>query len=165
VALFRGLEAGPSLAEALITQGRVSGARGETAAAQASLAEALALAWAKGPRLFVAAALEEIGVQAVRQGQEQQGVPLLAAAAGLRQAMGTPVRPADRRALEDALAAARRALGSAAFAEAWATGRALSAELVVARASAAPEDATATSGRDDLTLGSEPHDTRSRTSE
>ena len=131
--------AGPGLAEVLVTVGRVRGARGETAAAWASLVEALALAWAKGPRWVVAASLEGIGVLAVRQGQARHGVHLLAAAAALRQALGAPVRPAERRALEDALAAARRTLGSAAFAEAWTIGQTLSAEQIVARASVAPE--------------------------
>jgi hypothetical protein len=46
--------------------GRVREARGEVAAGWASLAEALRLAWTKGPRLFVAAALEEMGVQTLR---------------------------------------------------------------------------------------------------
>src|SRR5262249_39154910 len=64
-ALFRGLQAGPSLAEVLVTLGRIRGAQGAVADAEAHLAEALTLAWAAGPRLIVAAALEEMGVQAV----------------------------------------------------------------------------------------------------
>jgi hypothetical protein len=129
-------------------KGRVRGALGEAASARAKLVEALTLAWAKGPRWVVAAALEELGVLAVRQGQVQHGVHLLAAAAALRQSMGAPVRPADRRALEDALAAARVALGSAALVEGWTTGQTLSTEQIVARASAAPETGPATPERD-----------------
>jgi hypothetical protein len=90
----------------VITVGRIREARGEVAAAWASLAEALTLAWAKGPRLFVATAIEEMGVQTVRQGHAPHGVPLLAAAA-LRHALGTPVRPADRPAIDGALAVGR----------------------------------------------------------
>ena len=37
-----------------------------------SLAEALALAWAKGPRCVVSAALEELGVPAIQQQQPEQ---------------------------------------------------------------------------------------------
>jgi non-specific serine/threonine protein kinase len=133
-ALFRDLQAGPSLAEALVTVGRIWGAQGEATAARASLAEALTLAWGKGPRWVVAAALEELGVQAVRVGQAQHGVPLLAAAAALRQAMGAPVRPADWPAMEDALAAARTALSDAAFTTAWAAGETLPLEQIVASA-------------------------------
>ena len=120
----------------LITLGRVRGAQGEAAAARAHLAEALTLAGAAGPRLFVAAALDELGVQTVRQGQEWHGVQLLAAGAALRQAMGTPVRPADRPAIEGALAAARASLGDVAFAEASATGQTLPLEQIVARVQA-----------------------------
>ncbi len=133
-AIFRDIQAGPSLAEVLVTLGRVYRARGETSAARATLAEALTLAWAKGPRLVVAAALEELGVQAVRQGQEQHGVLLLAAAAVLRQSMGAPARPADRLALEGAVAAARASLGDTAFTGAWAAGQTLPVEQIVARA-------------------------------
>jgi hypothetical protein len=80
--------------------GWVGEARGEVAAA-----------WAKGSRLSVAAALEEMGVQTVRHGHAPHRVPLLAAAAALCQAMGPPVRPADRTAIDGALAAARTTLG------------------------------------------------------
>ena len=96
VALFRELGAGPSLAEVLITLGRVEGVLGETIAATAHLAEALTLAWARGPRFVAAAALEELGMLSVRQGPAQHGVRLLGGAAMLRQAMGTPVRQPDR---------------------------------------------------------------------
>jgi non-specific serine/threonine protein kinase len=133
-AVFRGQEAGPSLAEVLVTVGRVKGAQGEALAARASLTEALTLAWEKGPRLIVAAALEALGVQAIQQRHEVHGVHLLAAAAALRRAMGTPVRPADRPAIEDVLAAARESLSDVAFAEAWAAGETLPLEQIVASA-------------------------------
>jgi non-specific serine/threonine protein kinase len=133
-AVFRGLGAGPSLAEVLVTLGRVRGTQGEAMAAQAALSEALTLASAQGPRVVVAAALDELGVQAVRQGQAQHGGRLLSGAAALRQAMGTPVRPADRPALESALAAARACLGDRAFDAAWAAGHSLPVEQVVADA-------------------------------
>jgi tetratricopeptide (TPR) repeat protein len=141
--LFRDLQAEPSLAEVLVTVGRIKGALGEAEEARAALAEALGLAWATGPRVVVAAALEEIGVQALREGRSGPGVQLLAAATTLRQAMGAPVRPADRPALEGALAAARAALGETAFDEAWAGGQALPVEQIVARVLAGSEDALA----------------------
>ena len=133
-AFFRELQAEPNLAEVLVTVGRVKGAEGQMAAARASLAEALRLAWAKGPRWVVAAALEELGVQAIRQGQARHGVTLLAAAARLRETMGTPVRPADRRAIEVALTMAEVTTAPTAYAEAWAAGRSLPLEQVVAHA-------------------------------
>jgi WD40 repeat protein/predicted ATPase len=139
VALFRGMGAGPSLAEVLVTLGRVRGAQGETAA-QVHLTEALSLAWAQGPRWVVAASLEELGVQTVRHGQDWHGVRLLAAGAALRQAMGTPVRPADRPAIERALADARASLGDVAFDQVWAAGQALPVDQIVAHEVAPLED-------------------------
>jgi hypothetical protein len=119
------------LAEVLVTVGRIKGAQGEAAAARASLVEALRLAWAKGPRWVVAATLEGLGVEAVRHEQARHGVHLLAAAAALRRTMGTPVRPADRPALEGALAEARLTLGDAAYDEAWSAGESQPLEQIV----------------------------------
>jgi tetratricopeptide (TPR) repeat protein len=137
-ALFRGLQGGASIAEVLVTVGRVRSAQGDAAAARAHVVQALRLAWAKGPRLVVAMALEALGVEARRQQHDQHGVHLLAAAAALRQAMGTPVRPADRPAIENALAAAHASLDDMTFADAWATGQTLPLEQTVAHAMAGP---------------------------
>jgi tetratricopeptide (TPR) repeat protein len=141
-AIFRGLLSGQGMAEVLVTVGRIKGAQGERAAARTILTEALSLARAKGPRGVLATALEELGVQAIRQKYEQHGVQLLAAAAVLRQSMGAPVRPADRPAIEEALAAARMAQGDAAFKGAWASGQTLPLEQAVARALASLDDDT-----------------------
>jgi tetratricopeptide (TPR) repeat protein len=138
-AIFRGLQSGLSLAEVLITMGLVREAQGEVEAALTALTEALSMAWEKGPRWVVAAALEGLGVQAVRQGQAQYGAQLLGGAALLRQAMGAPVRPADRPSLDGALAAAHLTLGDASFTGAWATGQNLPLEQVVTYALAVPE--------------------------
>jgi non-specific serine/threonine protein kinase len=139
-ALFRNSESGPALAEVLVTVGRVRGALGELTTARASLTEALTLAWAKGPHWVVAAALEEIGVQTIRQGHGAHGVQLLAAAAALREAMGVPIRPADRQAVEDALAAACTALGGVTYDDAWSIGQSLSVEQLIARVVTGSED-------------------------
>ena len=141
MALFRDLQAGPSLAEVLVTAGRIKGAQGEATAARADLGEALTLAWAHGPRLVVAAALDEIGLQAVRKGHALHGVQILGAATALRGAMGTPVRPCDRPAREGSLATARVSLGETTFARAWGTGQSLPLDQLVARALSGPEDA------------------------
>jgi non-specific serine/threonine protein kinase len=122
-ALFRRLQAGPSLAEVLVTRGRVRGAQGAAEEARTHLIEALSLVWADGPRVVVAAALEELAVQAVRQGKPQDGVHCLASAAALRQSMGAPIRPADAPAVKDALATARASLDDATFTDAWAEGQ------------------------------------------
>lgn len=107
VTIFRGQQAGPSLAGVLITLGRVQGAQGKVANAWADLTEALTLAGAAGPRIVMAATLEELAMQAIWQGQARHGVRLLGAAVTLRQTMGTPIPPADQPAIEGALATAR----------------------------------------------------------
>jgi hypothetical protein len=74
----------------------------------------------------------------VQQGHAQDAVRLLGAVAMLRRAMGIPVRPADQPALQRALAAARTALGQAAYAGAWTAGQAGPLEQVIAATLAAP---------------------------
>jgi hypothetical protein len=59
---------------------------------------------------------------------------LFARAAALRTAMGAPIRPADRPALNRALAAGRTSLGEDHFGSAWAAGESLPMEKIVARA-------------------------------
>jgi DNA-binding CsgD family transcriptional regulator len=59
---------------------------------------------------------------------------LLGAAAATREAIGAPVPPVDRPALEQAMASARTTLGTAQFDAAWTAGQGLSLEDVVAEA-------------------------------
>jgi predicted ATPase len=134
VALYRDQHAEPSLAEVLVTLGRIRGAQGAATTARRHLTEALTLAWARGPRFMVAVALDALGMQAVGEGQEEHGVRLLAAAAVLRQAMGTPVRPADRPTLDDTLVTTRMALGAAAYTYAWTVGESLPLEEAISLA-------------------------------
>jgi len=117
-ALFRGLKADSSLAEVLITQGQIVRAQGDNEAAYRALTEALRLAWAVGPRLLVAAALEGIANVVAAQQQAELAARLLAAASVLRVQMGAPVRPVDQAGVEQTLATARSRLGDA-FAAVW----------------------------------------------
>ena len=123
VALFRTQQANGSLAEVLITQGQILAAQCDLVAAHAVLAEAVELAWAVGPRLMVASALELLAGLAVQSDPGTQGATLavrfLAAASGLRIQLNTPVRPIDQPAVERTLALARSVLGAAAFANVW----------------------------------------------
>jgi tetratricopeptide (TPR) repeat protein len=117
--LFRGMKSDASLAEVLITQGRLLRAQGNSAAAYAAVTEALRLALVVGPRLMVAAALEELAGIVVAQDRAELAARLLAAAEALRLQMGTPVRPVDQAVVEATRAAARSALGPQAFEAAW----------------------------------------------
>jgi hypothetical protein len=136
VRLFRSLGVGMSLAETLATLGCIAGATGAVARARAVLSEALALAWAKGPRVVVAVDLEEAAALAAAQGRAQRAARLYGAAAALRAAMGAPLPPYLRAAHDRTVAAVRAALGDA-FAAAWAAGEALPLEQAIDEALAA----------------------------
>jgi tetratricopeptide (TPR) repeat protein len=131
VALFRAQKADGSLAEVLITLGQILSAQREGAAAYTALTEALQFAWAVGPRLMAAAALEGLASVVVAQGQAELAAQLLAAASALRAKMGTPVRPVDQVAVEQTLANARSILGDEAFAAVWTEAQALPLEAIL----------------------------------
>jgi hypothetical protein len=86
------------------------------------LIETLQIAWANGPRLLVAEALEGLAGVLMPQERAQQAVCCLAAASVLRAEMGTPLRPIDQPAMEQTLATAWTILGADGFAAAWERG-------------------------------------------
>jgi len=135
-------KADSSQVEVLITLGQIVRVQGDNEAAHTALTEALRLAWAVGPRLLVAAALECLASLAIQTEQIDLAVQLLAGAATLREQMGTPVRPADQRALEHALAIARSNLGDATFAAVWAEVQALPLEQILSTIPSAAAFAT-----------------------
>ena len=124
VAIFRRFEVGRALAEALVSAGPILDAAGEPEAALAKLSESLRLAWRVGPRWVIAAALEGIARMAAGDRQERAAVELAGRAAALRTEIGVPVPPSGRAELERTLATLWTALGSDAFATAWAWGQA-----------------------------------------
>ena len=129
--IFRELQADGSLTEILITVGKIERAQGNMAAAYAAMTEALRLAVAIGPRLFVAASLEGLGTITAAQGQAEQSVRLLALAAALRWHMAAPIWPADQTSLDAALATGRSLLNDNGFAEIWAQAQALPLEQLL----------------------------------
>ena len=118
--LFQSLQADASLAEVLVAMGHILQAQGDLISAHETLTEALRLAWALGPRLLVAAALEGLAGVIAQSHQESQAVRFLAAASALRTQMGTPIRPADQPTVVRTLAATRTALGADSFEAEWA---------------------------------------------
>jgi predicted ATPase len=138
VSLFRELGVGITLCEVLTTLARIAQVLGDGPRARAVLGEALPLAWAKGPRWVVAAALEELATLDIAGGRAQRGAQLCGAAAGLRLSMRAPLPPLLRPSYERALADARQALGQEAVAAALATGDAMPLELAIGMALAAP---------------------------
>src|SRR5262245_38460776 len=131
VTLFRELKAYSSLTEVLIKQGHILRVQGQAAAAYSELSEGLRFTWAVGLRLFVDDALERLASRGMASGEAWWTAQLLAAASALRVRMGTPVRPVDHAAVEQALAGARSTLGDDTFAAAWAEAQALPLEQIL----------------------------------
>jgi hypothetical protein len=82
----------------------------------------------------IAESLEIAARLALAEGWPERAARLLGAADALRDAIGAPLPPVYRAAHEHDMATARTALGDAAFAAAWAAGRALALEQAVAEA-------------------------------
>jgi len=116
--------------------GLVAASRLDYRRAAALFDESLALRHELGERQGAIESLEELGRLAPAVGAPTAGAKLLAAAAALRERLGTPLPPAARAALGKETAALRKTLGDAAFDGAWAFGR----ELTLAQAVAAAGD-------------------------
>ena len=84
---------------------------------------------------MVTEVIEAVGIMAAAVGQAEHAARLLGAAGAQRDRLGLRYRVReDQVALEHAVAAARAALGEAAFATAWAAGRALTPAQAIAEA-------------------------------
>ncbi|HEY7118703.1 MAG TPA: LuxR C-terminal-related transcriptional regulator, partial [Tepidisphaeraceae bacterium] len=94
--------------------------------------EVLSLAWAQGWPVYVY--LEDIGDVAGRVGMPEVAARLYGVAHEERERYGRPIPPVFREEVERDMTVARRALGDAAFAAAWADGRALPLDKAVAEA-------------------------------
>jgi ATP/maltotriose-dependent transcriptional regulator MalT len=87
----------------------------------------------------VAAGLEGLAALEVDEGEPRQAGRLWGAAQALRQAIGAPMHPLERKSYEQALALAHRELGERAVASAMAEGRRMTPQQVLTtRASASP---------------------------
>ena len=76
--------------------------------------------------------LEGLAGVVVVQGEDAWAARLPGAASPFRQSNGIPLSPADRMAYEQAVTAARMQLGEQAFDAAWAQGRTMTPEQVLA---------------------------------
>jgi predicted ATPase/class 3 adenylate cyclase len=93
--------------------------------ARALAAESLLICDATASPDLMAACLEIIGAIAAEQGDGDRAARLCGAANRLREELGTTLPPFERELNERALAAVQRELGEAAYAAAWAQGRAM----------------------------------------
>ena len=141
LAMFKGL--GDRQGEAYVLHGlaRVSQQTGGDVGTLRLFHEVLALRKELGERNGVIECFEEIAAALVKQGRVEPAVRLLGAAAALREAISLAPWVAERDALEQTLATARRALTKAAFSAAWVAGQRLTLDQAMAEALALTEDA------------------------
>jgi tetratricopeptide (TPR) repeat protein len=115
----------------LFNLGQVALSQGDCTAAHGYFVRTLRLSAKLGYRTFVAHALEGVAEVIALQGEPGRALRLLGAANTVRQAINTPIEPADLPEYDRALATARAALGEAAFAAAWAEGQAMTTEQAI----------------------------------
>jgi len=112
--------------------GVVIQARGNCTRAVELHAEALAISWKMGDKRRVAFCLEGLAI-AFEPAQFLEATQLLSSAEALREAIGAPLPPAERAAYKRSVDTIKACCGDEqAFAQVWATGRAMSVDQVVA---------------------------------
>ncbi len=112
------------VAASLHALAHVADRQGNHREAAAQFAESLVIRRALGDKVGIAECLEGLARTAI----PERAVRLLATAEAIRRALASSRRPADQRDFEGLLAAARSALGEAAFRAAWKTGDAMTPE-------------------------------------
>ena len=137
VALARELGDKGHLAEAVRARGIAARHQMDYGRAQALLAESLALARDLGNKESIAESLNGLAGLAAAQDQPDRAARLFGTAEVLYESIGLPIPPIYRAEYDRNVAATRDHLGEAAFAMAWAEGRALRQEQAMACALAA----------------------------
>jgi predicted ATPase/transcriptional regulator with XRE-family HTH domain len=106
--------------------------QGDAASARSLIEESLVLFREMGSRWGIAFSLEGLADVAGVQGDPAWAARLWGTAEALREARGTPLQPAYSTDYEQSVATARTRLGEKAFAKAWAEGRMMTPEQVLA---------------------------------
>jgi predicted ATPase/DNA-binding CsgD family transcriptional regulator len=97
----------------------------------------------QGANLAMAESLRGLAVVALEAGKPEQAARLLGAASVLREVSGAGLLPGDRIAHEREIASVRVRIGGAAFAAAWAAGRALTVAQAITDGAAISDDLAA----------------------
>jgi predicted ATPase/transcriptional regulator with XRE-family HTH domain/Tfp pilus assembly protein PilF len=138
LAIRRELGDKPGLALALNNLGNVALSQGDHAAARSLYQKSLAIRWESGAKQAITESL--VGLAAVAGAQDgnlqgaQRAARLLAATEALLEAIGGNLEPAIHVIYDTNVAAVKLALAQERFAVAWAEGRAMTLEQVVAYA-------------------------------
>jgi hypothetical protein len=117
---------------AIVTLGRIKASQGDFAAALAFHEQSLALARELKDDWLWAFCLEGLASTVAKQGKCEWAAHLWGAAESLRERCGIPISPLDSVDYEPEVADARTQLGEQAFAAAWAEGRTMTFEQVLA---------------------------------
>jgi DNA-binding SARP family transcriptional activator/predicted ATPase len=134
LALFREVGGRGASAKRLHNLAYVALHNGDVVRAEALFREIMAEFQDLADQWGIAACVEGLAGVAVAQGCVERGARLLAAADQLRATIGSFIWPADQIEHDRHLAAVRAQLGDAAFAAAWAAGRAMMLDEAVAEA-------------------------------
>jgi len=118
--------------ETLLGLARVALDEGDREAARRRYQHCLTILHEMRSQEFLAACLEGLAALEAAQGAPRMAARLWGAAEALREAMGTPIYPVYRASYEQAIAQARATLGEQVFRTAWAEGRGLTPEQVLA---------------------------------
>jgi predicted ATPase/Tfp pilus assembly protein PilF/DNA-binding XRE family transcriptional regulator len=121
-------------ANVLSNLGQVASAQGDIPQATAYLTRSLELFRSLNSRSGIAECLERLAAVAMARASTARTIRLLAAAEALRESIHVPPTPAERVVYEQVVSAVHRHVDPAAFALAWAAGRALSLEQAIAEA-------------------------------
>ena len=119
------------MATTLQRLGTVAHAQGDDGRATALYEESLALRRELGNKHGLAECLEGLAGVAVAQGHLEHAARLLGAAAALREATGAPLSPRERVRYDRDVSTVQAGLDEAAFAEAWAMGKAMPPEQII----------------------------------
>ncbi|GAC1614617.1 MAG: hypothetical protein NVS4B7_06830 [Ktedonobacteraceae bacterium] len=112
--------------------GRIAAAQGNYVNARTFCLESLAIIFKVSVKLYLPLLLEGLASVLGAQGEERWAAQIWGAAESLRESFNTPLPPIMRADYDRSVAAARTQLGEKAFAAAWAQGRMMSPEQVVA---------------------------------
>ncbi len=134
LALWRELGDGRGIAVTLTQLGQIACASGAYTHAHALLQESLAIWQDVDHTLYIIETIEAIAVLLAAQALDQPALDLFAATDTLRNALGSPIAPAERHFRERPIAALRTHLGDPAFAAAWAAGQTMTLEQAIAYA-------------------------------
>ncbi|MFL5759809.1 MAG: ATP-binding protein, partial [Thermomicrobiales bacterium] len=134
LALFENLGDELGIAYALYGLGRVASLLHEDARAATLLSESLALRREFGDRRGIVECVEGLAGVALALGQLDEAARLFGAVAAARAALGVPVFPVARPAIDAKVESLCHALGNAAFTTAWALGEVMTIDQAATEA-------------------------------